>query len=105
LKAQREVKYSTKLQQLPPWLEYPHVPRYDICWRMGGSQSYWESFWDEFMKLTPKEQRWYQQDFPEPNDWTGVYMDMIKFSQTDEVALDEPTDKSPNDVSQSEDSQ
>lgn len=103
LKAPREVKYSTKLKQLPPWLEYPNVARYEIWWRMGPSEDYWHSFWAEFRNLTPKEQKWYQQDFPEPPGWTGVYMDMINADLTDEPASNGQIDDQPADASQSSD--
>jgi len=78
MKQEKEVKYSTSLKKLPPWLEYPNIPRYDIWWRMGESEDYWHEFWREFRNLSRAEQRWYQQDFPEPKPWVGVYMDMTR---------------------------
>ena len=104
LKAQRTVKYSTKLQKLPPWLEYPNIPRYDIWWRMGNSEDYWHSFWAEFRKLTPTEQKWYQQDFPEPHGWTGVYIDMSNVDQAEEPTITDSTDNCPSHISESSDS-
>ena len=78
LKINKNIKYSTKLKKLPPWLKYPSIPRYDIWWRMGNSEDYWYSFWKEFRELSVQERRWYQQDFPEPEPWKNVYLDMTR---------------------------
>ena len=78
LKASKEVKFSTSLHMLPPWLEYPCYPRYDIMWRMGSGETYWGNFWDKFNKLSPDQQKWYRQDFPDEREWSGVYDDMSR---------------------------
>ena len=76
LPAQREVKFSTSLRILPPWLEYPTFPRYSIGWRMGGGEDYWDEFWTAYQALTTEEKRWYRHDFPEPAAWSNVYAEI-----------------------------
>lgn len=71
--SKKEAKFSTSLQQQPPWVAFPAYGRYEMGWRMGGGQDYWCSFWTAFNALSPKEQKWYAQDFPEPAGWEGIY--------------------------------
>jgi len=72
-KAQRKVKYSTSLKILPPWLKYPHYGYGFIGWRMGIGQDYWHKFWNEYLKLSSQERKWYKQDFPEIPGWENIY--------------------------------
>jgi hypothetical protein len=61
---------------VPPWIRYPDIPRYDTMWRMGYSEDCWHSFWHIFNSLPLNEQEAFQKNFPEPEDWEGVYSDM-----------------------------
>ena len=80
LKVNKDIKFSTKLRKLPPWLEYPSYRKCSIGWRMGDGEDYYHKFWKNFKKLTPTEQKWYQQDFPEPDAWKGFYMSDYYYS-------------------------
>jgi hypothetical protein len=76
LLAAKQVKFSTSLHMLPPWMAYPYG-RYEMGWRMGGGEDYWVLFWKSFCALSVKERKWYVQDFPEPAGWEHVYEYMI----------------------------
>jgi hypothetical protein len=79
----QNIKFSTELKQVPPWLKFPNYERSCIGWRMGGGEDYWHSFWKEYCNLDSKQQKWYRQDFPEPTSWTGIYNDMSDYNTDD----------------------
>ncbi len=59
----------------PPWIAYPYIERYSIGWRMGAGEGYimkWGKWYDA---LNEKEQKEYQELFPEPITWLGYWED------------------------------
>ncbi len=59
----------------PPWIAYPKIERYSIGWRMGYGEDYvcrWSAWLDA---LTEKEQKEYEELFPEPLTWKGYWED------------------------------
>lgn len=58
---------------VPPWEQYPEIPRYSVGWRMGPGEDYWRDFGDWFLKLTDQELRQYIQGKPEPTGWEGFF--------------------------------
>ena len=79
LKSKQNIKFSTSLKILPPWIKYPHYQRYNIMWRMGEGEDYWHNFWSKYSDLSLKEKKWYQQDFPAPESWNNIYLDMSDY--------------------------
>lgn len=67
--------YDIKNPMPPLWLKYPHIGMYSIGWRMGYGEEYKSEFGDWYNTLNPKEQKEYQQMFPEPKGWLGYYED------------------------------
>lgn len=59
----------------PPWIAYPNIERYSIGWRMGYGEAYimkWHVWYD---LLSEKEQKEYEELFPEPITWKGYWKD------------------------------
>lgn len=56
---------------LPPWVAFPDIDPMDMFWRMGQGESYLESFFKFYEKLTDKEA--FQTKFPAENEWKEFY--------------------------------
>ena len=57
----------------PPWIAYPEIERYSIGWRMGYGEDYIVKWGEWYGKLNDREQKEYQELFPEPITWTGYW--------------------------------
>ena len=57
----------------PPWIEFPHIPRGRIGWRMGAGEGYWNSWVQWYTSLSSEEQTQYKTKWPEPEKWVGFY--------------------------------
>ena len=58
---------------LPPWVQYPHIRRGSIGWRMGPGEDYRDAFWDWYLELSEERRKQYIADNPEPEEWAGYY--------------------------------
>ncbi|GKX52155.1 NADAR family protein [Budvicia aquatica] len=57
----------------PVWMMYPDISQYSIGWRMGGGEDYKYKLLSWLDRLSPQQQRQYQQMFPAPKAWRGYY--------------------------------
>lgn len=57
----------------PPWIAHPEIERGSIGWRMGSGEYYLMKWGSWFDALDEKEQKEYQELFPEPVTWNGYW--------------------------------
>ena len=62
----------------PPWIKYPHIARFDIGWRMGMGENYYNAFYKWFSGISSDERKNYVDRFPEPPQWMGFYNNIEK---------------------------
>lgn len=52
---------------------FPLIPWGSIGWRMGHGEVYWHEWGDWFRSISPKSQAYYQNEWPEPAEWSRFY--------------------------------
>ncbi|WP_127750596.1 hypothetical protein [Parasedimentitalea marina] len=57
----------------PMWVEYPHLPRCSMGWRMGGGEDYRDIFYEWYQSQTHEKRHEYREIHPEPVGWEGFY--------------------------------
>lgn len=66
-------KYNINNPMAPLWLIFPEISRGSIGWRMGYGEDYAIKFWEWYDLLTEEDKIKYQNLFPEPIGWQGIY--------------------------------
>ena len=67
---------ETEGLMVPPWIEYPAMPRTSIGWRMGYGEEYWDEFRAWWLAQSPDVRGQMKAQYPEPPGWTGFYQDL-----------------------------
>lgn len=58
---------------VPPWLEYPDIPRTSIGWRMGAGEGYMDYFIRRYSGMDAEQREAYRIEHPAPIGWLGFY--------------------------------
>ena len=68
---------------LPPWVAFPHLPRFSIGWRMGRPESHLTDWTNWYLVLPEDERRNYRRRYRAPWPlWTGSYLTLSRSSAT-----------------------
>lgn len=89
-----EIERLTKTHGMvpPPWIAFPNVHPYSICWRMGGGESLimlWGPWWRE-QRLSEDGRIGYFRKWPPPPCWLSWMIDAIWNSEGEEEFDEEP---------------
>lgn len=75
--AYRKNLYEQQLKEnppLPPWMKFPDAGMVDMCWSMGGGESYLKNYvFNYFQNASPEAIKRYKEKYPEPEGWKGWY--------------------------------
>jgi N-glycosidase YbiA len=56
---------------LPPWIPFPSIDQNNLFWRMGLGEDYLAQWSKYYLRLT--DNSIYKRNFPENEDWEGIY--------------------------------